>query len=408
MKTPEIDQLRLEPNAAQPVNAAASAQPRPLARFPFAKAAVVVGVLVLVGLIIGFVPRWHERKVSLADARELAVPTVSVVSPAPGQSADGLVLPAEIKPWLEASIYARANGYVKRWLIDIGSHVEAGQLLAEIDTPELDQQLDQARAQFAESEAAMALAKTTAERWAALLKTASVSDQENAEKQADYKLKSATVEAQRANVRRLEELQGFQHVVAPFAGTVTSRNTDIGDLIVAGSGRELFHLAQTEALRVYVRVPQTAARGVALGQTANVLIPEMPGHAFPAKVVTTSGAMSPVSRTLLTELRVDNSKGEILADSYAQVRFNDPNPNVGLTLPSNTLLFRADGLQVGVVKSDDSILLKNVSVGRDFGKTVEILSGVTVADRVVANPNDSLVNGMRVRVAGKPESLASK
>jgi RND family efflux transporter MFP subunit len=377
-------------------------------RWSFRRMAIVVAALVLVGLITGFVPRWHQRNVSLADSRELAVPTVSVVSPAPGQAADGLLLPAEIKPWLEAAIYARANGYVKRWLVDIGAHVGAGQLLAEIDTPEIDQQLDQARAQLAESEAAMTLAKTTAERWAALLKTASVSEQENAEKQADFSLKSATVEAQRANVRRLEELQGFQRVVAPFAGTITSRNTDIGDLIVAGSGRELFHLAQTQTLRVYVRVPQSAARGIAIGQSAQVMIPEITGRTFPAKVVTTSGAMSPISRTLLTELRVDNPDDVILSDSYALVHFTDPNSDVTLTLPSNTVLFRADGLQVAVVQSDGSVQLRNVSVGRDFGKTVEILSGVTPADRVVVNPTDSLVSGVLVRVAEAPKAVAAK
>jgi RND family efflux transporter MFP subunit len=216
------------------------------------------------------------------------------------------------------------------------------------------------------------------------------------------------VEAQHANVRRLEQLESFSRVTAPFAGTITVRNTDIGDLIVAGSGRELFHLAQTRTLRVYARVPQAAARGVAEGQSAEVMIPEIPERVFPAKVVTTAGAMSPASRTLLTELQVDNPANHILAESYAQVRFTEPSSEVALTLPSNTLLFRAEGLQVGVVQADDSVQLRTVEVGRDFGKTLEILSGVTAADRVVVNPGDSLVSGIRVHVAETPTTVAAK
>ncbi len=308
-------------------------------------------------------------------------------------------MPAEVRPLLEAPIYSRGNGYLKRWLVDIGAHVEAGQLLAEVDTPELDQQLEQARAQLAESEAALALAKTTAERWADLLKTASVSEQENAEKQADYKLKSATVEAGRANVHRLEQLQSFERITAPFAGTITARNTDIGDLITAGSGTELFHLAQTRTLRVYVRVPQSAARGIVTGQSAELLIPEIPGQKFSATVTSTSEAMSTDSRTLLTELQVDNSQGEILPGSYAQVRFLDSKVNMVLMLPSNTLLFRAEGLQVGVVGPGDKVDLRSVSIGRDFGQTVEVLAGVDPTDRVVVNPADSLVSGTTVRIA---------
>jgi RND family efflux transporter MFP subunit len=361
--------------------------------------ATVVGVLVALGLLVGFIPRWRQRNLVRAETVELATPSVAVVWPKPSVAAEGLVLPAEVRPWLEAPIYSRANGYLKRWLVDIGARVEAGQLLAEVDTPELDQQLEQARAQLAESEAALALAKTTAARWAELLKTASVSEQENAEKQADYKLKTATVEADRANVHRLEELQSFERILAPFAGTITARNTDVGDLITAGSGRELFHLAQTQTLRVYVRVPQSIARGISTGQLAELLIPEMPGKKFSATVTSTSGAMSTDSRTLLTELQVDNSKEEILPGSYAQVRFLDPRVNTVLTVPSNTLLFRAEGLQVGVVGNDSKVDLRSVQIGRDFGETVEVLAGVTPADRVIINPSDSLVSGITVHIA---------
>jgi RND family efflux transporter MFP subunit len=360
--------------------------------------ATIIAVLVVIGLLAWFLPRWHQRNALRAETIDLATPSVAVVSPRPSPAAGGLVLPAEVKPLLEAPIFSRANGYLKRWLVDIGARVETGQLLAEVDTPELDQQLEQARAQLAESEAALALAKTTAERWADLLKTASVSEQETAEKQADYKLKTATVEAGRANVHRLEQLQSFERITAPFGGTITTRNTDVGDLITAGSGRELFHLAQTQTLRVYVRVPQGAARGISPGQSAELIIPEIPGKKFPATVTNTSGAMATDSRTLLTELQVDNTQGEILPGSYAQVRFIDPNNNLVLTLPSNTLLFRAEGLQVGVVGPDNKVELRNVDIGRDFGQTVEVLSGVGPTDRVIANPSDSLVNGGTVRI----------
>jgi membrane fusion protein (multidrug efflux system) len=363
------------------------------------RVATVAGVLVVLGFLAGFLPRWHQRNLVRAETVDLATPSVAVVSPIPSHAAAGLVLPAEVRPLLEAPIFSRANGYLKRWLVDIGAHVEAGQLLAEVDTPELDQQLEQARAQLAESEAALALAKTTAERWADLLKTASVSDQENAEKQADYKLKSATVEADRANVHRLEQLQSFERITAPFAGTITARNTDVGDLITVGSGTELFHLAQTRTLRVYVRVPQSVAHGIVTGQSAELLIPEIPGQKFTATVTSTSGAMSTDSRTLLTELQVDNSHDEILPGSYAQVRFLDSQAGAVLTLPANTLLFRAEGLQVGVVGPDSKVGLRSVSIGRDFGQTVEILSGVDAADRVVVNPSDSLVSGTSVRIA---------
>ena len=368
----------------------------------------VIAALIVIGFLAGFIPRWHQRTALRAETLTLATPSVSVVSPTSGEAATGLVLPAEVRPWLEAPIYSRANGYLKRWLVDIGTHVEAGQLLAEIDTPELDQQLEQARAQLAESEAALALAKTTAERWADLLKTASVSEQENAEKQADYKLKSATVEANRANVHRLEELQSFERVTAPFAGTITARNTDVGDLITAGGGAELFHLAQTRTLRVYVRVPQAAALGIVPGQSAELMIPEIQDKKFRATVTNTSGAMATDSRTLLTELQVDNPHDEILPGSYAQVRFINPNVNAVLTLPSNTLLFRAEGLQVGVVGPDDRVDLHEVDIGRDFGQTVEVLAGVRPSDRVIVNPSDSLASGTTVRVVGETQAAKAE
>jgi RND family efflux transporter MFP subunit len=333
---------------------------------------------------------------------------VAVVSPIPGKAAAGLPLPAEVKALVESPIYARASGYLKRWLVDIGAKVEAGQLLAEIDTPELNQELAHARAELAQTEAALALAKITAARWADLLKTASVSEQEAAEKQSDFTLKTATVEAARSNVRRLEELQSFARVTAPFAGTITARKTDVGELIAAGSGKELFRLAQTGTLRIYVRVPQTIARGVAPGQTAELTIPELPGRVFPAKVMRTSGAMDAASRTLLVELEVDNSQGLIFAGAYAQARFPDAAEVAVLTLPSDAVMFRTEGSQVGLVSPDGKVELHSVTIGRDFGPTMEILDGLKSSDRVIVNPSDSLVSGAKVRVLETPPPTATK
>jgi RND family efflux transporter MFP subunit len=364
-------------------------------------AALLAAVLVVIGAVAGLVPRWLHRKALVAETRDLAMQTVSVVSPAPGKAVAGLTLPAEIKALVEAPIYARTSGYLKRYLVDIGAHVKAGDLLAEIDTPELNQELAQAKAQLLQADAALALAKMTAARWADLLKSASVSEQEAAEKQSDLELKAANVEAARANVRRLEDMQNFERVTAPFAGTITARDTDIGQLIAAGSSKELFRLAQTGTLRVYVRVPQAAARSVAAGQLAELTIPELPGRVFPAKVVRTSEAMSTDSRTLLTELEVDNSKGEILPGTYAQARFTDARVDPTMTLPSNTLLFRAEGPQVGVVGLNDKVELRSVTLGRDFGPTIEIIGGVSPSDQVIMNPSDSLVTGTTVRVAGR-------
>jgi len=379
----------------------------------FAKRARIAGAiiaLIIIGaLVLGFLPRWFQRKTATADMNQLAIPTVSVVSPAPLKSEPGLVLPAEIRPWREASVYARANGYLKDWVADIGAHVQAGQLLAEIETPDLDQQLEQAKAQLVLAQANFRLAETTDSRWQALLKTASVSEQAAAEKAAAREVALASVDSEHANVRRLQELVSFQRVVAPFAGTVTIRNVDNGDLIVAGSGgQQLFHIAQTEKLRVYVRVPEPSAIGIAPGQTGILTTPASPGRTFAATVTTTSAAISTTSRTLLTELEVDNSQNQILPYSYGELSLNENNAGPALTLPSDTLLFRAQGLQVGVLRLDDTVELRSVHVGRDFGQNVEILDGVTAGDRVITNPTDSLANGAKARIQAATNSVAAK
>ena len=362
-------------------------------------ASVVALLLIVAGTLAGLLPRWHHQLELRQETLELATPTVAVVSPAPGKAPPTLVLPAEVRPYLDSPIYARASGYIKRWLVDIGAQVKEGDLLAEIDTPELNQELAQARAQLVQAKAALELARTTAARWIELLKTTSVSEQETAEKNADLELKKADVAAAEANVRRFEDLQAFESVRAPFTGTITVRNIDVGQLITAGSTTELFRLAQTGTLRVYVRVPDTAARSVVPGQMAQLTVAELLNRTFPAKVVRTSGAVSSDSRTLLTELSVDNSNGEILAGTYAQVTFTEARPEAPLTIPSNALLFRAEGTQVGVVNLDGKVELRNVTLGRDFGPSVEVLRGLGPADRVILNPPDSLVSGITVHVA---------
>ena len=373
-------------------NATAAAPPAKFGKWLF-----ILFILIVAGLVFGFLPRLRARQELGKETAELAVSTVQIVLPVPGKGSASLTLPAELKPIQETPIYARANGYVKKWYVDIGGLVTAGQLLADIDTPELDQQLSGVRAELAQAEAALSLSKVTAERWAQLLKTSSVSEQEDAEKQADLKLKMASVDTAKANVHRLEDLQSFTHVTAPFAGTLTLRNIDVGDLI--SSGKELFRLADTHKLRIFVRVPQSATLSIAVGLQAEMTLPEKPAEKFAAKVVRTAGAIDVNSRTLLTELEVDNSKNEILSGSYAQISFNDLRQDPGLILPANTLLFRAEGLQVGVVDSEDKVALHSIAIGRDFGRSVEVLSGITATDRVIVNPADALVSGIKVRVA---------
>ena len=370
--------------------------------------AVTVALIVGAAALAGAVPRWRARTALAAETGALAVPVVRVVSPTAGKPGPSPFFPAEIKPRIEASLLARATGYVKRWTTDIGGHVQAGDVLAELVSPDLDEELVRARQELAQVEAGLTLATSTAHRYGGLVETSGVSEQENAEKQGELALKTAALGAARANVRRLEQLQRFTRITAPFAGTVTVRKVDVGDLVTSGSGREVFRLAQTETLRVQTRVPQTAARGVVAGEAAEVLIPELPGKALPARVARTAGAISAESRTLLVELELPNEGGTILAGSFARVRFlGTPGPTP-LTLPANTLLFRQEGPRVGVVGVDGRVELRTVRLGRDFGRTVEILEGARPADRVVLNPSDSLMDGTIVRIAPEAQSEVAR
>ncbi|MFH0997540.1 MAG: efflux RND transporter periplasmic adaptor subunit [Pseudomonadota bacterium] len=356
-------------------------------------------VLIVTGVIAGLIPRWRQQTELNAETRENSIPTVTVISPKPGQSMIHSELPAEIKPWIEAPIYARISGYLKQRYVDIGDSVEAGQLLATIDTPEQLQELERARGQLDQAEAALGISRITAARWAELLTTASVSEQDAAEKQADFKLKTAIANSARAEVRRLEKIQAFSRVTAPFSGIITVRNIDSGDLIVAAGNRELFHLAQIKKLRVFVQVPQEMARSIAIGQSAEMTLPGLPGRKFTAKVIRTAGVITADSRTLPVELETDNPKGEILSGSYAKVRFIDVKMKASLTLPANTVLFRPEGPQVGVVDSDGKVSLRSISIGRDFGQTIEIITGIGPQDRVIVNPSDSITNEMIVTIS---------
>lgn len=385
-----------------------SSSPAPPSPVRLNRVAILIVVVVAIGLIVGLVPRLLAHRQLLAETHADSAVTVEVISPTPTKPDLGTPLPAEVQPFKQASIHARASGYLKNWFVDIGTDVTNGQLLAEIDTPEVNEQLAQARAELAQAEATLTLAKTTSDRWTELLKTASVSEQETAEKTADYALKKADVEAAQANVQRLEELKNFSRVTAPFAGTVTVRNTDIGQLINAGSGPELFRLAQTDPLRIYVRVPQTMISAITPGQHAELIFQERAGENFTATVMRTAGAVDADSRTLLVELQVPNPHNEILAGSYAQVRFNEAADTHGLMLSDNALIFRAQGMQVALVGDDNKVQLRPVKVGRDYGNTIEILNGIKATDRVIINPPDSIAEGMKVQIAPATEDKAKQ
>ena len=311
------------------------------------------------------------------------------------------MLPGTVQAFIEAPIYARTSGYLKVWLTDIGSEVTKGQLLGEIETPEVDQQLSQAVADLATARANEALSNTTNTRWKGLLATESVSKQDADEKAGDAAAKKAAADSAAANVSRLRELESFKRVVAPFAGVITSRNTDIGALINAGqsAGSELFRIADTRKLRIYVQVPETYAAATRPGLEAELHFAEQPHKAYAAKTVRTSNALSPSLRTLQVELELDNAGREIFPGAYAEVHFKLPASAESLRLPANTVLFRSAGLQVAVVDKQRRIKLKSIVQGRDFGNTIEVLSGIEPDDVVVLNPPDSLTDGVIVRIA---------
>ena len=378
------------------------------ARRRFRRILIGGGALFIIALVVGFIPQLRQRQTATADTNQLAIPTVTVVSPTVTTPGSGLNLPAEVRPWQEASIFARVNGYLKSWLVDIGAHVNKDQLLAEIDTPDLDQQLAQARSQAALAQKSSVLAKSTNDKWQELWHQGVVSELDAENTATSQGTTQANADAFAANLRFLEQEVAFKGVTAPFPGTITIRNVNVGDLITANNTSfEMFHIQQRDPLRVYFRIPQEEASNVAMGQTFDVQVGAQSAKTYPGKVISTSEAVSPDSRTMLVELQVDNSKNEILPGSYATVRV----PQVALgklvTLPDNTLIFREKSVQVGAVDNKGVVQLHDVKVGRDFGVQSEILSGVTESDKVIVNPSDSLTTGTTVHVAATPSPSAT-
>jgi multidrug efflux system membrane fusion protein len=376
---------------------------------PPGKALLMVGIALLILVIAGALTLWdhmtHERALAKETERE-TVPTVAVVFPQSEKPDEDLILPGSLLAYEESPIYARTNGYLVRWYKDIGSRVEKGELLAKIDTPEVDQELNQTRAARLQILAQMDLAKISADRWENLRKTDSVSAQEADQYESGYKQSQANLAAADANVRRLEQLEGFKDVYAPFTGVLTKRNVDPGALINAGAGvgtgaagRELFDLARVDPLRVYTSVPQAYAPFIKVGAKTAVTLQEFPGEKFFGKVVRTAEAIDPATRTLLTEVDVPNKDGRLLPGSFGEVHFAVGSGVNKVTIPVNTMLFRAEGARVAVVGPGGKVQLRPINIGRYYGATLEILGGVSTTDQVVVNPADSLEDGQQVNVA---------
>ncbi|MBV8497341.1 MAG: efflux RND transporter periplasmic adaptor subunit [Gammaproteobacteria bacterium] len=371
----------------------------PLRRY----ALIALGVAVLLA-VWGIASRLIARNALEHEAASAAIPTVATVRPQHGPAANTLVLPGTVQAFYEAPIYARTNGYLKAWYTDIGASVKKGELLAEIETPEVDQELRQAEADLATAQANYQLARTTNERWQGLLATQSVSQQDADQRAGDAAAKSAARQSAAANLARLRELESFKRVVAPFDGVVTQRNTDVGALINAGQspGSALFRVADTHRLRIYVSVPQPYAAAIATGASAQLEFADHPGKRYTAAVASTAHALDATSRTLQVELQIDNERGELLPGSYAQVHFTLASSGDTLRVPVNTVLFRSAGLLVASVDAQRKVHLKSITEGRDFGTEIEVLSGLTPEDSLVLNPPDSISEGEQVRIAEKP------
>ena len=365
-------------------------------------AGIVVSLAVVGALTSGILPRLTARTTLRKDTAQMALPTVAVVRPERTAEAEEVVLPANVQAYISAPIYARTNGYLKKWYADIGAHVKEGQLLAEIETPEVDQQLQQARADLGTAQANLHLAEITASRYQDLLKTNSVSQQETDNATGALAANKATVQANQANVNRLQQLQSFEKIYAPFTGVITARKTDIGDLIDAGasggSKTDLFDIAQPDKLRVYVNVPEAYSQAAKPGLTADLTLAEFPGKRFQGKLVRTAEAIDPASRTLLVEIDVVNPTGVLLTGSYAEVHLKLPAGASSYIVPVNTLLFRKEGLRLAVV-SDGKAVLTPVTPGHDFGDRMEIVGGLKGDESIVVNPPDSIISGQPVRIA---------
>ncbi len=365
---------------------------------------IVAGVVLLVfaGIVAyGILARLRKAATVRADTAQMAVPAVSVVSPQRSAPTQEIVLPGNVQPFVSAPIYARTSGYVRSWYADIGAHVRKGQLLAVVDTPEVDQQLAQSRSNLATAQANLKLAETTKNRYQGLLATHAVSQQDVDNAVGTYSANKSIVDANQANVKQLETLQSFEKIYAPFDGIITARNTDIGMLINSGNSgnakADLFHISQPGKLRVYVNVPEQYSQATTPGLTADLTLAEFPGRRFQGKLVRTSNAINYATRTLIAEIDVDNPTGELLSGSYTEVHLRVRGQTSSYLVPVSTLIFRSQGLQLAVVK-DGSVLLTPVTPGRDFGDQIEIVSGLNGNESVIISPPDSIVSGQRVQV----------
>jgi RND family efflux transporter MFP subunit len=361
--------------------------------------AVLAATLVL---ILGIRSRVKDEATLRTVTDQLAVPSVSVVTPKQTAPATEIILPGNMQPFISSPIYARTDGYLQKWYFDIGAHVRAGELLAVIQTPEVDQQLAQARSTLNTAQANLELAQITRDRYQSLLKKHAVAQQDVDNAVGTYTANKAIVDADAANVGHYDALVSFEKVYAPFDGVITARNTDIGDLINSGSNTaprtDLFDIAQTRTLRVYVNVPEEYSQGIKPGQTAaEVALAEFPNKRFPGKLVRTSEAINATTRTLLVEVDLDNPGGNLLSGSYAEVHLKIPTQNSTYLLPVSALIFRSDKLQVGVVKNG-KVAVTDVTPGHDFGDQIEIVAGLKADDQVVLNPSDSLVSGQDVTI----------
>ena len=371
---------------------------------------IAVAVIFVIVISLGFISRKKAEADLTQATATAAIATVNVVYPKADDPTDEIILPGNTQAFTDAPIFARTNGYVKSWHADIGTRVKKDQLLAEIETPEMDQQLQQARTDLETAQANLRQAEITADRWQALWKTNSVSKQETDQNVSNFHAMKATVDSNIANVRRLEELQGFQKIYAPFDGVITARNTDIGALINSGAstpGQELFHLAAINTLRVFVAVPQLYSQAVRPGATASLTLDEFPGKTFAGTIARNSNSIDPASRTLLVEVDVDNRNGTLLPGAYVCVHFKLPQSANSVTVPANTLLFRSEGLRVGVVRNGRAQLVP-VTIGRDYGNSVEVVTGLQPTDPVIINPSDSLIDGTAVRVNPSPAQAAAR
>ena len=395
---PQTEDRRQTDEQALPLNIAEQTPKRPRKHW----LALLIALIVLSALLIsGIWSRVRARAVLNTETAQAAMPAVSVVSPKRTTPADEVILPGNVQPYISSPIYARTNGYLRKWYFDIGARVKKGQLLAVIETPEVDQQLQQARSNLLTAQANLELASVTKTRYQGLLKSNAVSQQDVDNAVGTYNANKAIVEADKAAVEQYSALVSFEKVYAPFDGVITARNTDIGDLINSGSSSnvktDLFHIAQPGRLRVYVNVPEEYSQGIATGMTADLSLAEFPDRKFQGKVVRTADAINMTTRTLLIEVDVDNPAGTLLTGSYAEVHLAVPTQISTFLIPVNTLLFRTEGLRVGVVK-EGKVVLTAVTPGHDFGDQIEVVSGLKSDDQVIVNPPDSIVSGQEVQI----------